>query len=70
MKQITAKNYKKLPEVQQKLEDIRDRQIKKANRLLADVFNQVLICNYSQKCIIVYTNRFLILEIEATSFTR
>lgn len=41
MKQITAKHYKKLPEVQQKLIDNKDKQIKFANRLLADMFNKV-----------------------------
>ncbi|KAK5644907.1 hypothetical protein RI129_006207 [Pyrocoelia pectoralis] len=41
MKQITANNYKKCPEVKRKLEDIRERQIKKANKLIYDVFNQV-----------------------------
>lgn len=41
MKKITAKNYKKLPEVQQKLIDNREKQLKVANRLLADIFNKV-----------------------------
>ncbi|KAB0794979.1 hypothetical protein PPYR_11818 [Photinus pyralis] len=41
MKQLTAKNYKKCPEVQQKLVDVRERQIKKANKLIYDVFNQI-----------------------------
>lgn len=42
IKQLTAKNYKKCPEVQQKLVDVRDQQIKKANKLIYDVFNQNL----------------------------
>lgn len=42
MKEITAKHYKKLPEVQKKLVDNKERQIKLANRLLADMFNKVL----------------------------
>lgn len=41
MKAITAKHYKKLPEVQQKMIDNKERQIKLANRLLADMFNKV-----------------------------
>lgn len=41
MKAITAKHYKNLPEVQQKLVDNKERQIKLANRLLADMFNKV-----------------------------
>lgn len=41
MKAITAKHYKKLPEVQQKLHDNKEKQIKFANRLLADIFNKV-----------------------------
>ncbi|GJQ75653.1 hypothetical protein Trydic_g17729 [Trypoxylus dichotomus] len=42
MKEITAKNYKKLPEVQKKLEENRNAQIKKANKILSDVFNRKL----------------------------
>lgn len=41
MKAITAKHYKKLPEVQKKLIDNKEKQIKLANRLLADFFNKV-----------------------------
>lgn len=41
MKGITAKNYKKLPEVQKKLEENRNKQIKKANKMLSDIFNKV-----------------------------
>ncbi|XP_022918137.2 titin homolog isoform X1 [Onthophagus taurus] len=40
MKEITAKNYKKLPEVQNKLKERRENNNKKANRLLADMFNK------------------------------
>ncbi|KAF2880031.1 hypothetical protein ILUMI_26152 [Ignelater luminosus] len=42
MKQMTAKHYKKLPEVQQKLEQNKEKQIRIANKLLADIFNQRL----------------------------
>lgn len=42
MKQLTAKHYKKLPEVQQKLIDNREKQLKFANRILADIFNKVV----------------------------
>lgn len=41
MRKITAKNYKKLPEVQKKLEENRYNQIKKANKILANIFNKV-----------------------------
>ncbi|RZC32352.1 GPI-anchored adhesin-like protein PGA55, partial [Asbolus verrucosus] len=40
MKEITRRNYQKLPEVQQKLMDNRERQIRQANRLMADTFNK------------------------------
>lgn len=41
MKKITANNYKKLPEVQKKLEENRNQQIKRANKILSDMFNRV-----------------------------
>lgn len=46
MKDITAKNYKKLPEVQKKLEANRKEQIKKANKILTNVFNRVSSFGY------------------------
>ncbi|KAK9729842.1 ALMS motif [Popillia japonica] len=42
MKKITANNYKKLPEVQKKLEENRNQQIKRANKILSDMFNRKL----------------------------
>ncbi|KAJ3642812.1 hypothetical protein Zmor_025565 [Zophobas morio] len=45
MKEITKRNYKKCPEVQQKLNDNRERQLRQANRLMADTFNRVSFRN-------------------------
>lgn len=43
MKQMTAKKYKNLPEVQRRVLDNKKKQINKANRLLANIFNKVTI---------------------------
>lgn len=45
MKTITAKTYKKLPEVQQKKQQFKKQQINKANRLITNIFNEVNINN-------------------------
>ena len=43
MKKITAKRYRKLPEVQQKLLDEREKRQRNANKMLAGIFNKVLM---------------------------
>jgi hypothetical protein len=40
MKDITKRNYSRCPEVQKKIVDNHERQLKVANRLMADTFNQ------------------------------
>lgn len=50
MKEITARTYKKLPEVQTKKEIVKKQQIEKANRLIKNIFNQVnprLSCHFA-----------------------
>ncbi|XP_044271125.1 uncharacterized protein LOC123015457 isoform X2 [Tribolium madens] len=42
MKDINKRNYKKLPEVQQKLLDNREKKLRQASRLMADTFNRKL----------------------------
>ncbi|EFA09903.1 serine-rich adhesin for platelets isoform X2 [Tribolium castaneum] len=42
MKDINKRNYKKLPEVQQKLSDNREKKLRQASRLMADTFNRKL----------------------------
>jgi HD superfamily phosphohydrolase len=42
MKDITKRNYSRCPEVQKKIVDNHERQLKVANRLMADTFNQKL----------------------------
>lgn len=41
MKDITAKTYKKLPEIQEKNAIVKKQQIDKANRLITNIFNEV-----------------------------
>lgn len=41
IKAITKKNYEKLPEVRQKIVNSKEKQIRFANRLVADTFNKV-----------------------------
>lgn len=44
MKDINKRNYKKLPEVQQKLLDNKEKKLRQASRLMADTFNRVSKC--------------------------
>lgn len=63
MKRMTAKHYKKLPEVQEKILDTKRQRTKQTNKLLASIFNQVIIVVTSLNFIHVFCF-CLFLEVE------
>lgn len=44
MKEINRKNYKKIPEVKEKLNKRKEQQIKDANKLIVSLFTKKLQC--------------------------
>lgn len=59
MREITRKNYKKLPEVQQKLRNNREHVLRKADKFIVNTFTKVSLSKFLFVLQIIIINQFL-----------